>query len=185
MTTGFRHTKTFSGAPVPREGEKNSISTITSESTERNEKSLEVAKEVNDQPSTLLSSLRTSLRKSCGTRPAIRTDINRVRRSVGTKSSSSKSSVGSSSHPGHDVNNMTSRGTLHYEKTPDSRNATGIYQAPKNILKGPNLSKASSVVQKTRCSPRQKIETNVRKSINQENSKAKVKNYKLRTRYYC
>ncbi|KAL8128350.1 uncharacterized protein LOC141717313 isoform X2 [Apium graveolens] len=177
MTTGFRHRKTFSGATVSREGENNSISTITSESTTRNEKSLEVAKQVSDQPSKLLSSLRTSLRKSCGTRPAARTDINRVRRSVGTKSSSSKSSVSSSSHPGHDVNNMTSRGKLHYEKTPDSRNAMGIYQAPKNILKGPNLSKASPV-QKIRCGPQQKID--VRKSINQENSKAKVESRPVR-----
>lgn len=177
MTTGFRHTKTFSGATISREGEKNLISTITSESTERNEKSLEVAKQVSDQPSKLLSSLRTSLRKSCGTRPVTRTDINRVRRSVGTKSSSSKSSVGSSSHPG---NNMTSRGTLHNDKTPDSRNAMGIYQAPKNILKGPNLSKASPVVQKIRSGPRQKIETAVRKSINQETLKAKVQSRPVR-----
>lgn len=180
MTTGFRHTKTFSGATVSRKGEKNSISTITSESTERNEKSHEVAKQVSDQPSKLLSSLRTSLRKSCGTRPAARTDINRVRRSVGTKSSSSKSSVGSSSHPGHDANNMTCRETLHNDKTPDSRNAMGIYQAPKNILKGPNLSNDSPVVQKISSGPQQKIETAVRKSINQETLKAKVQSRPVR-----
>ncbi|KAK1391253.1 hypothetical protein POM88_010309 [Heracleum sosnowskyi] len=180
MTTGFHHTKTFSGATVSREGEKSSISTITSESTERNEKSLEVATQVSDQPNKLLSSLRTSLRKSCGTRPATKTDINRVRRSVGTKSSSSKSSVGSSSHPGHDGNNMTSRGTLHNDKTPDSRNAMGIYQAPKNILKGPNLSKASPVVPEISSGPRQNIQTAVRKSINQETLKAKVQSRPVR-----
>lgn len=180
MTTSFRHTSTYSGATVSREGEKNSISTLTSESTERNEKSLEVAKQISGQPSKLLSSLRTSLRKSCGTRPATRTDINRVRKSVGTKSSSSKSSVGSSSHPGHHGNNMTARGILYNDKTPDSRNAMGIYQAPKNILKGPNLPKASPVLQNITSGSGQKIETAVEKSINQETSKAKVQNRPVR-----
>lgn len=181
MTTGFRQTKTFSGATVSREGKNNSISTGTTESTERTEKSFQVVKQISGQPSNLLLSLRTSLRKICGTRPATRTDINRVRRSVGTNSSASKSSVGSSSHPGHDGNNMTARGILYNDKTPDSRNAMGSYQAPKNTLKGSNLSKAPPVLQKRSSSSGQKIEMAVQKSINQEILKAKARSYKLRT----
>lgn len=181
-TTSFRQMKTFSGAAVSREGEKNSISTGTSESTERNEKPIEEAKQIIGQPSKLLLSLRTSLRKSRGTRPVTKTDITRVRRSVGTNSSSSKSSVGSSSHPGHDGSNMTARGILYNDKTPDSRNAMGSYQAPKNILKGSNLSKNYPVLQKISSGSDKKIETAVRKSINPDILKAKARSYKLRTR---
>ncbi|KAL1822014.1 hypothetical protein ACET3Z_008792 [Daucus carota] len=180
LTMSDHRTETFLGATVSREGEKNSISTVTSESTKQNDKSLEVAKQISGQPSKLLLSLRTSLRKSCATRPATGTDINRVRKSVGTRSSSSKSSVGSSTNPGHDVNNMTARGILCNDKTPESRNAMGIYQAQKNMLKVPNLSKASSVIQEKSSGSGRKVEAAGQKSINQETSNAQVQSRPVR-----
>nr|XP_043630261.1 uncharacterized protein LOC122601576 [Erigeron canadensis] len=76
--------------------ESSSRSTITSDNSGQNEKkSLESSCQTSSQTGGLLASLRVNLRKSCATRPAARVVANGGRSSVGCKSSSSKSSVGS------------------------------------------------------------------------------------------
>ncbi|KAK4344542.1 hypothetical protein RND71_034718 [Anisodus tanguticus] len=105
-----------------------SSSTVTSEGCVQ--KSFEVSGPVLGQTTTgLLSTLRVSLRKSCVTRQASRIEVNVCRQSEGRKSSSSKSSVGSSSIPTERENK---------EKTPDSRNVTPIVEAKQaNMSKVP------------------------------------------------
>ncbi|XP_006362933.1 uncharacterized protein [Solanum tuberosum] len=102
-----------------------SSSTITSEAC--GQKSFEVSGPVLGQTTGLLSSLRVSLRKSCVTRQASRMEVNVCRQSEGRKSSSSKSSVGSSSIPYKEREGETERESK--EKTPDSRNVTTIVEA--------------------------------------------------------
>ncbi|KAL3325549.1 hypothetical protein AABB24_036669 [Solanum stoloniferum] len=102
-----------------------SSSTITSEAC--GQKSLEVSGPVLGQTTGLLSSLRVSLRKSCVTRQASRMEVNVCRQSEGRKSSSSKSSVGSSSIPYKEREGETERESK--ERTPDSRNVTTIVEA--------------------------------------------------------
>lgn len=181
MNASFGQSKSNSDATVLKEVERNLMSTITSESSERNQqKSLDVSRHISGHTSGLLSSLRNSLRKSCVTRPASRVEIKRARKSEGSKSSSSKSSVGSSSNPGSDGKRMTISGTLYKDKTPDSRNVMRVSRAPE--VKGPSVSKAPAVqVQNIIPNSRRKTETVYRNSVNRETSKAKVRSCKIET----
>ncbi|KAM3343331.1 hypothetical protein P3S68_025420 [Capsicum galapagoense] len=109
-----------------------SSSAVTSEACGK--KSFEVPGRVLGQTTGLLSSLRVSLRKSCVTRQASRMEVNVCRQSEGRKSSSSKSSVGSSSIPYEE----TETERENKEKTPDSRNVTPTVEAKQsNTPKAP------------------------------------------------
>ncbi|KAJ8555964.1 hypothetical protein K7X08_022722 [Anisodus acutangulus] len=136
-----------------------SSSTITSEACVH--KSFEVAGPVLGQTTTgLLSTLRVSLRKSCVTRQASRMEVNVCRQSEGRKSSSSKSSVGSSSIP-------TERENI--GKTPDSRNVTPIVEA-----KQANMSKVPVQARNRTSIPKMVTGRSVSLSVPNGSNKAKV-----------
>lgn len=136
--------KTSSGGSAIKAGESNA-STITSESNQQQQRK---AMDVSGHTSGLLSAMRISLRKSCVTRPASRVEINDGRPTNGRKSSSSKSSVGSSSNPGLDI--LTGR--QNKDETPDSRNVERLFQAAKNRVKVSIVSKATSIRNASRTS---------------------------------
>ncbi|KAI3457514.1 hypothetical protein Pfo_014177 [Paulownia fortunei] len=119
-------------------GESNSTCTITSEATAG--KLIEASSQPFGSTSGLLSNLRDSLRKSYVTRQASRVEIKGMRQSEGWKSSSSKSSAGSSSHPGCDGMNLMV--TENMDKTPDSRNIMTVSQLPINKVNRANVHKA-------------------------------------------
>ncbi|CAI9773482.1 unnamed protein product [Fraxinus pennsylvanica] len=136
--TGFCYQETCSKSSAFSRGENNSMSTITSESTEQ--QSMEVCSQIFGNSSGLLSSLRVSLRKSCVTRRALRVEVKNQMQSEGQTSSSSKSSVGSSSNPSSDRKNLTVR--QNKEKTPDSQNVMRMSQAPTYKLNRSYVSRA-------------------------------------------
>ncbi|KAK9674421.1 hypothetical protein RND81_12G231600 [Saponaria officinalis] len=74
-----------------------SSSTITTVSQKHDKNFSEVSKEAFVPAGSLLNALKTNLRRSCATRPALRVEVCDDRESKGRKSSSGKSSVGSSS----------------------------------------------------------------------------------------
>ncbi|EOY12782.1 Uncharacterized protein TCM_031307 isoform 1 [Theobroma cacao] len=128
--------------------ETNTRSTVTSESVQQQQqqKTFEVSSRGFGQSSGLLLSVRSSLRKSCITRPASRVEINADRReSRDRKSSSSKSSVGSSSFSGHDVKRSSIALIKRKEHTPDSRNVARMTEAAKNKVKPSNMCNTSNV----------------------------------------
>ncbi|KAK6131576.1 hypothetical protein DH2020_034687 [Rehmannia glutinosa] len=88
----------------------------------------------------LLSNLRDSIRKSYVTRQASRVEIKGSRQSGRRISSSSKSSVGSSLHPG--CGGMSSMVTENMDKTPDSRSILTMCQLPTDQVNRANLRKA-------------------------------------------
>lgn len=146
VLSNFGVSKSHSSSLVYQGGGSNSTSTITSEgSGPQQKKSLEVSSQIPGHTSELLSTLRTSLRRSCVTRQASRVEVNGGRKSEGCKSSSSKSSVGSSSHPCYDGKNPTLGETQNKDKTPDSRNVKRVSQAPRIKPKVPTLSKGPTV----------------------------------------
>ncbi|XP_022717703.1 uncharacterized protein LOC111276173 [Durio zibethinus] len=131
-----------------KSGETNSRSTVTSESIQQQQqqKFFEVSSRGFGQTSELLTSVRVSLRKSCITRPASRVEINADRReSRDHKSSSGKSSVGSSSYSGYDVKRSTTAWIKRKEQTPDSRNVARMTEAAKNKVKPSNTCNTSNV----------------------------------------
>lgn len=142
-----------------------SSSTTTSEACAQ--KSFEVSGPVLGQATGLLSSLRVSLRKSCVTRQASRMEVNVCRQSEGRKSSSSKSSVGSSSMPYKEREGETEKENK--EKTPDSRNVTPIVEA-----KQVNMSKVSVQAHNRNSIPKMVTGRSVSSSVPIETNKAKV-----------
>ncbi|XP_022753966.1 uncharacterized protein LOC111302302 [Durio zibethinus] len=122
-----------SSSPVAdKSGETNSRSTVSTESIQQQQqqKFFEVSSRGFGQTSELLSSVRISLRKSCITRPASRVEIKADRReSRDHKSSSSKSSVGSSSYSGYDVKRSTIALIKRKEQTTDSRKISNMCNA--------------------------------------------------------
>ncbi|XVF70408.1 hypothetical protein PTKIN_Ptkin11bG0159200 [Pterospermum kingtungense] len=124
-----------------KSGESNTRSTVTSESTQQQLTFFEVSSQGFGQTSKLLSSVKLSLRKSCITRPASRVEINADRReSREHKSSSGKSSVGSSSFSGYDVKKSTIASIKRKEQTEDSRNIARMTSVAKNKVKLSNTS---------------------------------------------
>ncbi|OMP04599.1 cyclic nucleotide-gated channel [Corchorus olitorius] len=129
-------------------GETNTRSTVTSENVQQQQqqKFFEVSSRGLGQTSGLLSSVRLSLRKSCITRPASRVEINADRRdSRDHKSSSGKSSVGSSSFCCRDVKKSTIAEIKRKEQTPDSRNVARMTEAAKIKMKPSNMCNTSNV----------------------------------------
>lgn len=136
--------KTSSSSGAIKE-EYQSVSTITSENCEnKQQKLLEVSSQTVSHTSGLLSALKITLRKSCATRQASRVERDGGRQSEGCKSSSGKSSVGSSSHPGYYVKNMTCPASQNKDASPDSKNVVRVPQATKDKVKAPSMSKDST-----------------------------------------
>ncbi|CAL5335348.1 unnamed protein product [Camellia sinensis] len=138
----------FNSSPaVIKEVESKSTSMITSESGEQqHQKLLSVSSQTFSRTSGLLSSLKVvTLRKSCVTRQAFRVEIVGGRQLEGHKSSSGKSSVGSSSHPSYDFKNTTLRASLNKVVTPDNnRNAMRAPQENCDKVRKSNMSKEST-----------------------------------------
>ncbi|MBA0668411.1 hypothetical protein Goklo_001331, partial [Gossypium klotzschianum] len=138
---------------VDKSGETNGRSTVTSESIQQQQqqqqKFFEVSSRGFGQTSELLTSVRSSLRKSCITRPASRVEINADRshrmESRDSRSSSGKSSVGSSSYSGYEAKRSTVSWIKRKEKTPDSRNVARLTEAAKTKVKPSNMCKKSNV----------------------------------------
>lgn len=194
-----RGLESSSSSAVDKENESNALSTVTSESSLRGwQNTIEVSSRAFGQSRMLLSAVRITLRKSCVTRQASRVetnndtnqsmvginidrresrmDINVDRReSRDRKSSSSKSSVGSSSVPS-DVNRSAFISTRKKEKTPDSRNVARMTVAPSNQVNISNESKVS-VVQKNKgnFNSRRKNMSMITKSTYKETAKLNVR----------
>ncbi|TYH92294.1 hypothetical protein ES332_A13G172600v1 [Gossypium tomentosum] len=136
---------------VDKSGETNGRSTVTSESIQQQQqqKFFEVSSRGFGQTSELLTSVRSSLRKSCITRPASRVEINADRshrmESRDSRSSSGKSSVGSSSYSGYEAKRSTVSWIKRKEKTPDSRNVARPTEAAKTKVEPSNMCKKSNV----------------------------------------
>ncbi|XP_009589776.1 uncharacterized protein [Nicotiana tomentosiformis] len=135
-------------------------------------KPLKVSDQVLGRTSGFLSDLRVSLGKSCVTRQASRMEANNFRQSEGQKSSSSMSSVGSSSNPYKERENLNERKIK--EKTPDSRNASRMARAPIGEIKKAKMSKVP--VQPPDKTSNAKLVTgrSVSSSIRNEGAKEKV-----------
>lgn len=152
-------------------GESN-VSTITSESSQQSQKKItEVSSLGLGNTSRLLSTMRLSLRKSCVTRQASRVEINKDKFLSGDgKSSSGKSSVGSSHTTSYDVKRSTIGLVQSKERTPDSRNVGRMTKAAENKVKASNISKTYSVQANFT-----RGVSNTAKLVHQEVSKSKVR----------
>lgn len=198
-----RGLESSSSSAVDKENESSALSTVTSESSLREQQNIiEVSSRAFGHSRMLLSAVRITLRKSCVTRQASRVetnndkkqstvginidrresrmDINVDRReSRDQKSSSSKSSVGSSSVPS-DVNSSAFISTRKKEKTPDSRNVARMTVAPNNQVNISNESKVS-VVQKNKgnFNSRRENMSMITKSTYKETAKLNVQSHIL------
>ncbi|KAG6637412.1 hypothetical protein CIPAW_11G176900 [Carya illinoinensis] len=155
--------------------ESNTRSTVTSQSSQQRElKCIEVSTQPFD-PSGLLSNQRISHRKDCVTRQASRVEINHDKRlSRGYRSSSGKSSVGSSSNILYDVKSLTSTSIGHKEITPTSRNVARTSYVAKNKVKTSNVSKASTIkIEERSSNSRRGVKISVLKPDHEEATKPK------------
>ncbi|KAG6637414.1 hypothetical protein CIPAW_11G176900 [Carya illinoinensis] len=161
--------------------ESNTRSTVTSQSSQQRElKCIEVSTQPFD-PSGLLSNQRISHRKDCVTRQASRVEINHDKRlSRGYRSSSGKSSVGSSSNILYDVKSLTSTSIGHKEITPTSRNVARTSYVAKNKVKTSNVSKASTIkIEERSSNSRRGVKISVLKPDHEEATKPKVQHQTL------
>ncbi|KAG6790500.1 hypothetical protein POTOM_006655 [Populus tomentosa] len=161
---------------------ESNTSTVTSERDHQaKQRNLEVSSRGFDHASGLLSAVRNGLRKSFVTRKASRVEINDENKQLrDRKSSSSKSSWGSSSNPGYDAKSST---LAFKEQTPDSRNVTRMTEAARNKTKDSGMSKASDVRVKEKVfNSRKGGISNVAKSASLEALKSKVQNQTLRVK---
>ncbi|KAJ0047187.1 hypothetical protein Pint_04424 [Pistacia integerrima] len=186
-----------SSSMVDKGGESNPGSTVTSESNLRGQQKFpEVSSRPFGHTSELLSAVRITLRKSCITRQASRVETNSDRRqptvetkndgrqsrieinkerceSRDRKSSSSKSSVGSSSVPGFDGKSSKFISTRKKEKTPDSRHVTRMTKA---------VVKDSSVqVKEGTINSRRGDKTTIAKPNHKEMAKSKVQSLRAKS----
>jgi len=154
---------------------ESNTSTVTSERDHQaKQRNLEVSSRGFDHASGLLSAVRNGLRKSFVTRKASRVEINDENKQLrDRKSSSSKSSWGSSSNPGYDAKSST---LAFKEQTPDSRNVARMTEAARKKTKDSNMSKASVVRVKEKVfNSRKGGISNVAKSASLEALKSKVR----------
>lgn len=198
-----RGLESSSSSAVDKENESNALSTVTSESSLRGQQNIiEVSSQAFGHSRMLLSAVRITLRKSCVTRQAARVETNNDKRqsmvginndrresrmeingdrreSRDRKSSSSKSSVGSSSVPSA-VNRSTFTLTRKKEKTPDSRNVARMTVAPSNQLNISNESKVS-IVQKNKgnFNSRRENMSTITKSTYKETAKLNIQSHTL------
>lgn len=157
-----------------RADESSTTSTITSESDQqKQQKFMEKSNQALSQANGLLSVIKARLRKSGVTRPASRVEINGDRRqSRGRKSSSSKSSVGSSSNPCNDGRTSTSTSMQYKERTPDSRHVARMTHASSNRIKSSKVSKTTHKID--RGTTKYRMAPNVAKPVHLEAAKPKV-----------
>uniref|UniRef100_A0A6M2FDL8 Uncharacterized protein n=1 Tax=Populus davidiana TaxID=266767 RepID=A0A6M2FDL8_9ROSI len=161
---------------------ESNTSTVTSERDHQaKQRNLELSSRGFDHASGLLSAVRNGLRKSFVTRKASRVEINDENKQLrDRKSSSSKSSWGSSSNPGYDAKSST---LAFKEQTPDSRNVTRMTEAARKKTKDSGMSKASDVRVKEKVfNSRKGGISNVAKSASLEALKSKVQNQTLRVK---
>ncbi|XP_011044537.1 PREDICTED: uncharacterized protein LOC105139689 isoform X2 [Populus euphratica] len=144
------------------------------------QRNLEVSSRGFDHASGLLSAVRNGLRKSFVTRKASRVEINDENKQLrDRKSSSSKSSWGSSSNPRYDAKSST----LGFkEQTPDSRNVARMTEAARKKTKDSDTSKASVFRVKEVFNYRKGGISNVAKSASLGALKSKVQNQTLRVK---
>ncbi|OIW06127.1 hypothetical protein TanjilG_29883 [Lupinus angustifolius] len=118
---------------------KKSCVTKKASGVQQHRKYMEVSSQPCDQKSGSSPVRRAGLRKSCVTKKASRLDIGGdSMKSRGRKSSSGKSSVGSSSNPGYEVQSVSK-----YQREKD---AVTINLAEKNKCKYANVSQRSSIL---------------------------------------
>eukprot|EP00258_Populus_trichocarpa_P044197 XP_024460216.1 uncharacterized protein LOC18095654 [Populus trichocarpa] len=161
---------------------ESNTSTVTSERDHQaKQRNLEVSSRGFDHASGLLSAVRNGLRKSFVTRKASRVEINDENKQLrDRKSSSSKSSWGSSSNPGYDAKSST---LAFKEQTPDSRNVARMTEAARKKTKDSDMSRASDVRVKEKVfNSRKGGISNVAKSASLEALKSKVQNQTLRVK---
>lgn len=154
----------------------NAGSIITSENIPKEPKSsFEVSSRAFGQTSGILKELGISLRKSYITRQAARVEINADKRvSRGRKSSSGKSSTGSSSYPFCVVQSSSVALGKKIEQTPDSRNVARKNEAAMNGVKVSKRSNSSGVYYSEG--------VNGTKPTTRETSKSKVQNPTLQSK---
>ena len=154
---------------------ESNTSTVKSERDHQaKQRNLEVSSRGFDHASGLLSAVRNGLRKSFVTRKASRVEINDENKQLrDRKSSSSKSSWGSSSNPGYDAKSST---LAFKEQTPDSRNVAKMTEAARKKTKDSDMSRASDVRVKEKVfNSRKGGISNVAKSASLEALKSKVR----------
>lgn len=143
-------------------------STITSQSTNQQKQNY---REVPTQPSG-----PGTLRKSCITGQASRLDMNNERKlSKGYKSSTGKSSVGSSSSLLYDAKSSTSSLIHHKETNTVSRNVARMTYAAKNKAQTSSVSNASTTKIAGSSNARMRTKVSFVKSAQQEAAKPKVR----------
>ncbi|XAR67524.1 hypothetical protein NMG60_11002306 [Bertholletia excelsa] len=131
-----------SSSAAVEEVENKSASTVTSERTKHQpQKSLEVSSWTSSHTSGLLSALKVTLRKSYITRKASRVEAVDRSQLEGQKSSSGKSSVGSSSHPACDIKSLRFLALQNRDMTPESRTFARVLQATQDNVKVTDVSK--------------------------------------------
>lgn len=165
--------KFTSNSNVSEKGESSSSSTITSEGNgPQHQNSLEVSSHSFGQTRGFLSALKVSLRKSCVTRQASRVEIANGRLSEGQKSSSGKTSVGSSTNLGDGRRIWAARHSKDMTP-PDSKNL-GTSVACKQNLHEAKLPKAPDLQPHcTISNPKLRSQSFKSLPINQETSKVK------------
>ncbi|XP_024024913.1 uncharacterized protein LOC21401704 [Morus notabilis] len=171
------------GRSMSSEANKTIDSNPTSTVTYENESGRQKQNKANDVSSKafghtngLLSAMKMALRKSYITRPAARMEINNDARQIkGRNSTSSKSSVGSSSNPRHDVRISTSSSARPKEITPESRNMGRItYVAKSKISSGIVKAPRIKMEEGTSNNRRGGSQGNPAKSTHQEAARQKV-----------
>ncbi|XP_048226539.1 uncharacterized protein LOC8283256 [Ricinus communis] len=176
------------GSMVDKASESNA-STITCENDQKLQKrNLEISSRAFGHSSGLVSAMRSSLRKSCATRQASRVDVrnnnsNNRRQLRNSNSASGKSSVGSSSNSGYDVQWPTFALTQQSEQTPNSRNEARMIRVMKDKVKASYASKASFVQGKGGTSnSRREGTSNASKPTQKEAANSKVQSKTLRAK---
>ncbi|KAF3453596.1 hypothetical protein FNV43_RR04036 [Rhamnella rubrinervis] len=165
--------------------DSNTSSTITSESGQRQQqKFFDISSQTFGHTGSFLSVVRKGFRKSGVKRQASRMVItDDTKQSSGNKSSSSKSSVASTSNPGHDVGSSKFTLVRPKERTPDSRNVGRMTQAAKSKIKCGNVVKSSTMkLGEATSNNRREGKPNIEKSTHLEAAKRKVQHQTLRKR---
>ncbi|XP_050138584.1 uncharacterized protein LOC126614928 [Malus sylvestris] len=163
--------------------ESSTTSTITSEigQQQQQQKFMEKSNPVLSQANGIFSVIKAGFRKSGITRPAARVEIHGDRRQSRVhKSSSSKSSVGSSSNPRSEGRASTSTSIQYKERTPDSRNVARMSYATKNRIR-PSIVSKPSTHKIERGTANNRMGPNVSNSVHVEAAKPKVQ-YQIQRR---
>ncbi|XP_050215041.1 uncharacterized protein LOC126666131 [Mercurialis annua] len=172
---------------VDKASESNT-SNITSENDQKlQQTNMEISNPAFGNSSRLVSAMRISLRKSRATRPASRVDVSSKnnssscgRLSRDSNSVSGKSSVGSSSNPGHDVSRPAYELVQQRDQTPSSRIEERMTQVTKNKTKESYVSTTSNIQVKCRfINSRKEVTSILSKPTQKDAANSKVKSKTL------